>query len=181
MSRIGKKPIAIPSGVTVDLSGRTVTVKGPKGSLTWEHHSEVKVAVADSGITVDAASGSKLARSLHGTTRQLINNMVTGVTSGFERQLEIVGVGYNATVDGKKLVLQIGFCHPVEMPLPDGIEVETPKPIHITVRGIDKQKVGQFAAEIRRVRPPEPYKGKGIRYANEEVRRKAAKAFAGGA
>lgn len=181
MSRIGQKPVVVPSGVKVGLAGRTVTVEGPKGKLEWEHHSEVKVSVETEGVTVDRASGSRLSRALHGTTRQLIHNMVTGVSAGFQRDLEIVGVGYNASVQGKKLVLQIGFCHPVEMPLPDGIEVETPKPINITVRGIDKQKVGQFAADIRRVRPPEPYKGKGIRYKDEEVKRKAAKSFAGGA
>ena len=180
MSRIGKQPIEIPSGVKVSVSGRSVNVEGPKGKLSWEHHKAVKVTVEGSSIAVDRNGDFKLARALHGTTRQLIQNMVQGVSAGFERKLEIIGVGYNAKTDKKNLVMQIGFCHPVEMPIPAGLEIETPKPTFITVRGVDKQKVGQFAAEIRSVRPPEPYKGKGIRYVGEFVRRKQAKSFGAG-
>ncbi|MEM7168281.1 MAG: 50S ribosomal protein L6 [Planctomycetota bacterium] len=180
MSRIGKQPVAVPAGVKVEVKGRTVAVEGPKGKLAWEHHSEVKVDVADARVTVDRASGSKLAHALHGTTRQLIQNMVTGVSKGFEKQLDIVGVGYSAKVAGKDLVLQIGFCHDVKMTPPANVEIEVPQPTRIVIKGPDRQKVGQFAAEIRRVRPPEPYKGKGIRYTGEEIRRKAAKSFGSG-
>ena len=180
MSRVGKKPIELPSGVKVNLSGRKVQVEGPKGKLDWEHHPDVKVAVEGNQVTVERSGDHKTARALHGTTRQLIHNMVFGVSQGYERKLEIVGVGYNAKADKKKVTLSIGFCHPVEMNIPQGLEVECPKPVNITIRGTDKQKVGQFAAEIRRIRPPEPYKGKGIRYENEIVRRKAAKSFGAG-
>ena len=181
MSRIGKRPVTVPAGVKVAMEGRTLRVEGPKGKLVWEHHPEVSVSVEDKTILVNRNSQSKLARALHGTTRQLIHNMVAGVTKGFEKNLRIEGVGYNAKVENRSLVLQIGFCHSVEMPIPDEVEVQTPKPTEISVTGIDKHKVGQFAAEIRRVRPPEPYKGKGIRYTDEEVRRKEAKSFAGSA
>ena len=181
MSRIGKRPVAVPPGVKVKLDGRKLLVEGPKGKTSWEHHRTVEVGVEDSQITVNRASNSKLARAMHGTARQLINNMVVGVSQGFERTLEIVGVGYNAKVEDKSLVLAIGFCHPVKMAIPEGLQIETPRPTIIVIRGIDKQMVGQFAAEVRRVRPPEPYKGKGIRYQGEEIRRKTAKSFAGGA
>ena len=177
MSRIGKAPIAIPKGVTVTTSGNTVKVEGPKGKLSWDWHSAVTVEVADGQVTVARGDDEPRSRALHGTTRQLVANMVRGVSEGFEKKLEIVGVGYNAKVDKKKLVMQIGFCHPKEMPIPEGLTVETPKPTSVIVSGIDKQQVGQFAAEIRSVRPPEPYKGKGIRYLDETVRRKAAKSF----
>lgn len=180
MSRVGKAPVTVPAGVSVNLQGRVVKVDGPKGKLAWEHHPRVKVEVEGTSVQVDRAGNDKLARALHGTTRQLIQNMVTGVSKGFEKQLDIVGVGYNAKIQGKKLVLQIGFCHPVEMPFPDGVEAEVPQPTRIVVRGADRQKVGQYAAEIRRVRPPEPYKGKGIRYVDEFIRRKQAKSFGSG-
>ncbi|MEE8142724.1 MAG: 50S ribosomal protein L6 [Planctomycetota bacterium] len=177
MSRIGKKPVEVPAGVKVDLIGRTITVSGPKGKLSWEYHRKVEVKVDNGKVTVNRTAAGKLARALHGTTRQLIQNMVQGVSEGFKKRLDIVGVGYNAKVQGKKLVLAIGFCHPVEFDIPEGIELEIPQPTHVVVRGMDKQMVGQFAAEIRRVRPPEPYKGKGIMYQNEVIRRKATKSF----
>lgn len=177
MSRIGKKPITIPAGVTVKVDGRTVQIDGPKGKLSWEHHPRVGVSCESNQIQVERKATDKLSRALHGTTRQLIQNMVTGVTTGFEKQLDIVGVGYNAKIEKKAVVLQIGFCHPVEMVIPDGVEAEVPQPTRIVLRGADRQKVGQFAAEIRRIRPPEPYKGKGIRYTDEVIRRKAAKSF----
>ena len=177
MSRLGKLPVSVPSGVKVEKVDRTLRMTGPKGEISWEHHRLVGVAVDGDQITVTCSSKVKLARALHGTTRQLIRNMVVGVHEGFLRELEIVGVGYNAKVQGKSLVLQIGFCHPVELTIPDGVEVEVPRPTQIAIRGVDKQKVGQFAANIRRVRPPEPYKGKGILYKGEVIRRKAAKSF----
>ena len=175
MSRVGRAPVAIPSGVTVDVKGNTVAVKGPKGNISWDAHSSVSVAVEGSEVKVTPNSTARIARQMHGTARVLIQNMVLGVTNGFTRSLEIVGVGYNAKVQGKKVVLQIGFCHPVEMEIPEGLSVECPSNTKITISGVDKQSVGQFAANIRRVRPPEPYKGKGIRYEGEQVRRKAAK------
>lgn len=180
MSRIGKQPVTVPAGVKFEVSGRNIAIEGPKGKLQWEHHSEVKVALADGNVTVERNSGSKLAAALHGTTRQLIANMITGVTQGFEKQLDIVGVGYSAKLEKKDLVLAIGFCHEVRMTPPEGVTVEVPQPTRLIVRGSDRQKVGQFSAEIRRVRPPEPYKGKGIRYTGEEIRRKAAKSFGSG-
>jgi len=170
-------PITLPSGVTVDVQGRTVKAKGPKGELAWEHHPTVVVKSDGGAVTVEPKSTERLARALHGTTRQLVNNMVMGVSTGFEKKLSIVGVGYNAKVQGQDLVLNIGFCHPVNMPIPAGLAVECPSNTQIAVRGVDKQLVGQFSANIRRVRPPEPYKGKGIRYEDEFVRRKAAKSF----
>jgi large subunit ribosomal protein L6 len=177
MSRIGKIPVKIPSGVKIELTGRNIKVNGPKGDISWEHHPSVTVTVGDGQVQVDRAAKDKLARSMHGTARQLIQNMVTGVSEGFVKELDIVGVGYNAKVDGTTLTMQIGFCHPVVMPIPKGLQVEAPRPTNIIVRGVDKQLVGQFAAEIRRVRPPEPYKGKGILYRGEVIRRKAAKSF----
>jgi len=179
MSRIGNLPIPVPSGVDVKAAGRTLTVKGPKGSLSLDLRPEVDVEVQEKELVVRPnGSGTALeSRAFHGMTRALINNMVTGVSKGYEKSLEIVGVGWNAQGQGKKLTLNIGFCHPVVFDVPDGIEAETPKPTSILVRGADKQAVGQFTAVIRAVRPPEPYKGKGIRYTGEYVRRKAGKSF----
>jgi large subunit ribosomal protein L6 len=176
MSRIGRAPIAVPAGVQVDVDGREVRVKGPKGQISWQVHPTVSVAVEGGKLRVAPRSEDRLAKAMHGTSRQLLSNMVRGVTQGFRKTLDIVGVGYNAKVQGKKLVLQIGFCHPVDMQIPEGLTIELPTNVRIHVNGVDKQLVGQFAANIRRVRPPEPYKGKGIRYEGEQLRRKAAKA-----
>ncbi len=179
MSRIGRLPIAIPKGVEVQAAGRTVTVKGPKGSLSLELRGEVELDVQPKELVVrpNGKGGAIESRAYHGMTRALLGNMVTGVTKGYEKVLEIVGVGWNASGQGRKLTLNIGFCHPIVFEVPAGIEVETPKPVEIYLRGADKQAVGQFAATIRSVRPPEPYKGKGIRYRGEHVRRKAGKSF----
>ncbi|HHT37591.1 MAG: 50S ribosomal protein L6 [Candidatus Wallacebacter cryptica] len=176
MSRIGKLPVEIPAGVEVSLSGTTLTVKGPKGQLVREFHPEINIEVADGAITVTRPSDKKEHRSLHGLTRTLIANMVEGVTKGYQRNLEIVGVGYRAAMQGKKLVLTVGYSHPVEFIPEDGLEIEVPAPTKIQVKGIDKEKVGQLAANIRKVRPPEPYLGKGIRYEGERIIRKAGKA-----
>ncbi|MEM7309493.1 MAG: 50S ribosomal protein L6 [Planctomycetota bacterium] len=179
MSRIGSNPITLPSGVTVDAKERNVTVKGPKGSLQVDIRPEIDVKIEDGSVHFEPnGSGSaRQARAFHGLTRALVNNMVVGVSKGYERTLEIIGVGWNAQSQPKKLTLNIGFCHPVEFDLPQGIECESPNPTTIIVRGIDKQAVGHFAAVVRKVRPPEPYKGKGIRYKGEHVRRKAGKTF----
>lgn len=178
MSRIGRMPIAIPAGVEVKLDGNTVTVKGPKGELTRTVHQNMKVEVNGAEITVTRPNDEKENRSLHGLTRTLIANMVKGVTDGFSKELEVNGVGYRASVEGNKLVLNIGYSHPVEMALPDGINAEV-NDKKITISGIDNQKVGQFAAEVREKRPPEPYKGKGIKYMDEHIRRKEGKAGKG--
>lgn len=178
MSRIGKMPIAIPAGVEVKLDGNTVTVKGPKGELTRTVHQNMKVEVNGAEVTVTRPDDAKENRSLHGLTRTLIANMVKGVTDGFSKELEVNGVGYRASVEGNKLVLNVGYSHPVEMPLPDGIKAEV-NDKKITISGIDNQKVGQFAAEVREQRPPEPYKGKGIKYMDEHIRRKEGKAGKG--
>jgi len=175
MSRIGKKPIAIPQNVQVELQGNVLKVKGPKGELTREFRKEINVVLEDGQISVTRDSDDKLHRSLHGLTRTLIANMVHGVTNGFDRALEIAGVGYRAQKQGDKLVLQMGYSHPVEMPAIPGIEIEVPAPTKVIVKGIDKELVGQVAANIRKVREPEPYKGKGIRYADEVIRRKVGK------
>jgi large subunit ribosomal protein L6 len=175
MSRVGRLPVAIPSGVKVEVKNGDVSVKGPKGSISWAGHPSVNISVEGSEVKVARASEERIARQMHGTARQLVHNMIQGVSEGFTRSLEIVGVGYNAKLQGKSLVLQIGFCHPVDMPVPEGLTVECPSNTKITITGVDKQSVGQFAANIRAVRPPEPYKGKGIRYEGEQVRRKAAK------
>jgi len=175
MSRVAKRPVALISGVEVDLKGNSLTVKGPKGSLSLECHSEVEVKNEDSTLAVAARSGSRFARAMAGTTRSLINNMVTGVSSGFERKLELVGVGYRAKAQGQKLNLTLGFSHPVSYEVPKGITVETPSQTEILVKGIDLQQVGQVAAELRDFRPPEPYKGKGVRYSDERIRLKEAK------
>ena len=175
MSRIGKMPIAIPAGVTVDVAeNNTVTVKGPKGTLTRVLAPELEIKVEGAEVIVNRPNDLKRSKSLHGLTRTLINNMVVGVTQGYEKALEINGVGYRATKEGKKLVLNLGYSHPVNMIDPEGIE-STVDNNRIVVKGIDKEKVGQYAAEIRDKRRPEPYKGKGIKYSDEVIRRKAGK------
>jgi large subunit ribosomal protein L6 len=175
MSRIGKKPIAVPSGVTVDMAGSDVSVKGPKGELKGVIVDQVIAKLENGEITVTPVDDSKTARSMWGMQRTLIDNMVKGVTEGFEVDLEINGVGYRASVQGKTLNLQLGFSHDVLYPIPDGIEIKCASPTNIKVSGIDKQRVGQVAAEIRGYRPPEPYKGKGVKYANEYIFRKEGK------
>ena len=179
MSRIGKLPVAIPAGVEVKVNGQEVSVKGPKGSLTQTFRPELTIKVEDNIVVVTRPNDSKTCRSLHGLTRTLIQNMVTGVTEGFKKELEVNGVGYRVAKQGKDLVMNLGFSHQVIMPEIDGITIEVPSPNSIVVLGTDKQKVGQFAAEIREKRPPEPYKGKGIRYVGEYVRRKEGKAGKG--
>ncbi|WP_078543132.1 50S ribosomal protein L6 [Litchfieldia alkalitelluris] len=175
MSRIGKKPIEIPEGVTVTLNGDTVTVKGPKGELTRNFHPEIQINVEENVINVVRPTDNKEHRALHGTTRSILGNMVEGVSKGYERGLELIGVGYRASKSGNKLVLNVGYSHPVEMTPEAGIEVEVPSNTKVIVKGIDKERVGALAANIRDVRPPEPYKGKGIRYEGEKVRRKEGK------
>ena len=180
MSRIGRMPIEIPAGVTVDLQGQHITVKGPKGELSRDIHEDIKVAVEGNEILVTRPSDNKNHRSLHGLTRALVANMVTGVHDGFSKKLEINGVGYRAAKQGNKLVLTLGFSHPVEMEAPAGITIDVPNQTEIVVSGADKEVVGAVAADIRKWRKPEPYKGKGIRYEGEVVRRKAGKAGAKG-
>lgn len=176
MSRIGKLPITIPAGVTVTVDeNNTVTVKGPKGELKQDINKDMIIEQADGVLTVKRPSDNKNHRSLHGLTRSLIFNMVEGVTNGYQKSLEIIGVGYRAQMQGTKLVLNLGFSHPVEMDPPAGITVETPSATKIIVKGIDKQVVGEFAADIRKWRKPEPYKGKGVRYEGEYVRQKEGK------
>jgi len=175
MSRVGRKPIAIPAGVTVTKNGAEVTVKGPKGTLTRTFHPDITINVTDNEIVVERPSDNKLHRSLHGTTRALVANMITGVSEGFSRTLELVGVGYRAAKAGKGITLSLGFSHPVEVTPEEGIEIEVPNQTTLIVKGIDKERVGQVAAEIRALRKPEPYKGKGIKYSNEVVRRKEGK------
>jgi len=176
MSRIGNAPVPLPPGVTVEVDGPTVTVNGPKGALTRTFSDRVSVAVEDGQVVVRRRSEERQARALHGLTRALLANMVAGVSAGFVRELQMVGVGYRAALQGTTLELLVGFSHPVRMAAPEGIGFEVPEPTRILVRGIDREQVGQVASEIRRVRPPEPYKGKGIRYVDEKVRRKAGKA-----
>jgi large subunit ribosomal protein L6 len=175
MSRIGRQPIQIPDGVTVELAPGRVSVKGPKGELTQTVSPEMKIEQSDGVLTVSRPTDRGQHRALHGLTRSLVANMVEGVTGGFERRLEIQGVGYRAKLQGKGLELALGYSHPVKLPAPDGIEFEVPTPTEVIVRGIDKQLVGETAAQVRKARPPEPYKGKGIRYAGEHVRRKVGK------
>ena len=176
MSRKGKKPIEVPAEVTVTIEeGNVVTVKGPKGELKNQFNAEIKIEQEGNVITLVRPSESKEHRSIHGTTRSLLDNMVTGVSKGFERSLELVGVGYRAQLQGKKLVLNVGYSHPVEFTPEEGIEIEVPANTKITIRGIDKERVGALASNIRQVRPPEPYKGKGVRYEGETVRRKEGK------
>ena len=175
MSRIGKKPIPVPEGVTVSVGPGRVTVNGPRGELQQGVSTRMEIVEDDGTLTVKRPSDRGDDRAVHGLTRSLIANMVEGVTDGFEKRLEIQGVGYRARLQGKALELNVGYSHPVTVQAPDGIEFEVPQPTQIIVRGIDKQQVGEIAAQIRRVRPPEPYKGKGIRYADEYVRRKVGK------
>ncbi|MDP2411956.1 MAG: 50S ribosomal protein L6 [Pseudolabrys sp.] len=175
MSRIGKKPVLVPSGVTASVEGQTVKVKGPKGAMQFIVDDDVVVKMDKGGVKLDPRDASKRARSLWGTSRTLVSNLMNGVTKGFEEKLEIVGVGYRAAVQGKQLNLQLGFSHDVSFPIPEGIAIATPKPTEIVITGIDKQKVGHVAAEIRAFRPPEPYKGKGVKYAGEYIFRKEGK------
>ncbi|MBO4433008.1 MAG: 50S ribosomal protein L6 [Clostridia bacterium] len=179
MSRIGKKPITVPAGVEVKIDGNHISVKGPKGQLALDFNPEIAVEVKEGEITVSRPSDDKLHRSLHGLTRTLISNMVTGVTEGYSKTLEVNGVGYRAQKQGKDLVMNLGYSHQVIVPEVPGITVEVPSANQIVVRGADKQLVGQFAAEVRAKRPPEPYKGKGIKYAGEHIRRKEGKAAKG--
>jgi large subunit ribosomal protein L6 len=175
MSRIANNPVTLPSGVEVKIDGQHITIKGGKGSLEMDVHADVEVKQEDDVLKFATKNAGQQAVALSGTTRALVNNMVTGVTSGFERRLQLQGVGYRAQAQGKKINLQLGFSHPVEYVLPDGVSAETPSQTEIVVSGMDNQQVGQVSAEIRAFRPPEPYKGKGVRYAGERVRRKEAK------
>jgi len=175
MSRIGRAPIPVPAGVEVKLNGHELTVKGPKGTLVQALHPDMKFELEDGVITITRPSEQKIHKSLHGLTRSLVFNMVEGVTNGFKKELEVNGVGYRVALDGKKLVMNLGYSHQVIMDEVDGVEIEVPGPNKIIVSGINKQKVGQFAAEVRSKRPPEPYKGKGIKYAGEHIRRKEGK------
>lgn len=177
MSRIGRKPIAVPSGVKVSVSHREVTAEGKLGKLVWSHRPEVDVEVSEDGkeINVTRKEDNRTGRALHGLTRALINNMVVGVSTGYEKKLEIHGVGYLGAIQNGVLQLRVGFANEIQKPIPAGVEVTCPDQTHVVIRGTDKQKVGQFAAEVRAVRKPEPYKGKGIRYEGEQVRRKAGK------
>lgn len=180
MSRIGKQPIPVPAGVEVKIDGNLVRVKGPKGQLEKQMHQDMIIKYEDGQLLVQRPSDNKLHRSLHGLTRTLLNNMVVGVTTGFNKNLELVGVGYRASKQGNKLVLAVGYSHPVEIEPEAGVEIEVPAPNKISVKGLDKEKVGALAAVIRAVRKTEPYKGKGIRYEGEVIRRKAGKAGAKG-
>jgi large subunit ribosomal protein L6 len=175
MSRIGKKAVAIPSGVTANVEGQIVKIKGPKGALQVVLHDDVQVQMDKGAIKLDPRGESKRARSLWGTSRTLVNNLIAGVTKGFEERLEINGVGFRAAVQGRSLQIQLGFSHDVNFPIPEGITIATPKPTEVVVTGIDKQKVGHVAAEIRGFRPPEPYKGKGVKYVGEYIFRKEGK------
>ena len=179
MSRIGKKSIPVPVGTEIQVQDGEVTVKGPNGTLSWRPHPAMTVVYNEDQreVAVTRPDDRRQYRALHGLTRSLINNMVTGVNSFFEKRLEIVGVGYNAVLDGSILQLQVGFANTVRLPVPELVRCEIPDPTHIVLKSADKQAVGQFAADVRRVRPPEPYKGKGIRFQDEHVRRKAGKAF----
>jgi len=181
MSRVGKKPIPIPAGVTVTIQGTTVTVKGPKGTLARSFPAVCTVEQQDSTLVVTRGADDRIQRSMHGLTRALLSNMVKGVSDGFAKELEIVGVGYKAEAKGKTLVLTVGYSHPVNYAVPEGVTIETPEPTKIRVSGADREKVGQAAAEIRGFRPPEPYKGKGIKYVDEMIQRKAGKSAATGA
>jgi large subunit ribosomal protein L6 len=176
MSRIGRLPIAVPSTVDVTIEGRQLTVKGPKGTLSRQLHPDMSVRQEDGSILVSRPTEQKTHKQLHGLTRTLVNNMVVGVTDGYRKGLEITGVGYRATLNGRKLTLNLGYSHPIEIDPPEGISFEVENPTRLAVVGIDKELVGQIAATVRSTRKPEPYKGKGVRYAGEQVRRKAGKA-----
>jgi len=180
MSRIGKKPVQVPAGVKVQIVDRTITVEGPKGSLKWEHRPEVSVVYDEQAklLTVTRDNDERLSRSLHGLTRALLVNMIVGVTQGYEKRLEIQGVGYLAAVQGKQLQLRVGLANELHVAIPEGLKVTVPDQQHVVIQGIDKQQVGHFAASVRALRKPEPYKGKGIRYLGEAVRRKQGKAMA---
>jgi large subunit ribosomal protein L6 len=175
MSRVAKAPIVVPKGVTVEISGQDVTVKGPKGTMAWSVHPAVSITQVDGELRFAPAEGHENAWAMAGTTRALLNNMVVGCSTGFVRKLSLVGVGYRAQAKGNVLNLSLGFSHPIDYPVPAGITIETPTQTEVVVTGADKQRVGQVASEIRGFRPPEPYKGKGVRYADEDVLRKEAK------
>ncbi len=175
MSRVAKSPVEIPAGVEIKLDGQFISIKGGKGQLELNIHSNVVVKQEETVLTFEARDGAKHSRALAGTTRALVNNMVTGVTAGFQKKLQLVGVGYRAQAKGKSLNLNLGFSHPVDYSMPEGVTAETPSQTEVVIKGIDKQLVGQVAAEIREFRRPEPYKGKGVRYSDEHVRRKEAK------
>jgi len=177
MSRIGRKPIPVPQGVKVEIKGSTVAVQGSKGNLSWDLPEGITCEQKEAELMVTRAADTKKLRAFHGLARAMVNNMVVGVSTGYEKELHIVGVGYKAQMKGTTLVLQMGFSHPVEIEPPEGVTFATPAQTRITINGIDKQLVGEMAARIRRVYPPEPYKGKGIRYAGEEVRKKLGKAM----
>jgi large subunit ribosomal protein L6 len=182
MSRVGRQPVPVPAGIKVQVADGKVRVEGPKGKLEFVYHRNMKVQYDEAGkaVKVSRPDDERLNRALHGLTRSLIANMMEGVSKGYEKRLKIEGIGYQARMDKKTLVLTVGYANSVEMNAPDGVSVELTDPTTIVVRGADKQKVGQFAAEVRKVRKPEPYKGKGIRYENEQVRRKEGKSFASG-
>ena len=175
MSRIGKKAVAVPAGVTVTIEGQKVSVKGPKGELSWTVVDEIEIGRGDEGLTFTPRDDSQRVRAMWGLSRTLVGNMVHGVTQGYEQTLELVGVGYRAAMKGQALSMQLGFSHDVDIPPPKGITFATPRPVEIKISGVDKQLVGETAARIRKIRPPEPYKGKGVRYAGEQVRRKEGK------
>ncbi len=176
MSRVGRKPIPVPSGVEVSIAGQTVAVQGPRGRLERTISDRVDLLLEEGTLTLSRRDDARESRALHGLSRALVANMVTGVAEGFRRELSIVGVGYRAVLKGSDLEMQLGFSHPVTVAAPEGISFEVPEPTRVIVSGIDKEQVGQVAADIRQLRPPEPYKGKGVRYSNEVVRRKAGKA-----
>lgn len=181
MSRIGKKPVSVPQGVKATVSGSTINIEGPKGKLNYTAKSTFKIEVKDNSVIITRPSDEKQDKATHGLVRSIINNMIIGVTKGYEKDLEITGVGFKAAVQGKVLNIQLSYTHPINFNIPDGLTIETPKPNIITIKGIDKAKVGEAAAKIRDYYRPEPYKGKGIKYSGEHVRRKAGKAVAGAA
>lgn len=178
MSRIGKKPVVIPSGVKIEVKDNSVCIEGPKGKLSRILHNRISLEIKDTQLLVKRVANTKLDKSLHGLFRALIVNMIKGVTEGYQKELEIIGVGFKASVQGNTLNMQLGFSHPVNVTIPEGIIIETPKPTQIVVRGIDKEKVGEVSTEIRAIFPPEPYKGKGIRFAGEYVKKKVGKSQA---
>jgi large subunit ribosomal protein L6 len=175
MSRIGKKPVTVPAGVEVAVQDRTIKVSGPLGKLSWEHHPNVTVRVEGKEVHVERRDEERLSKSLHGLTRSLVQNMVDGVKTGYEKKLEVQGVGYVVSLQGKTLALRVGFANEIKRPIPEGLKVTCPDQTHVVIQGCDKQLVGQFAAEVRSVRKPEPYKGKGVRYQGEVVKQKAGK------